>query len=154
VKDLAKKLDTLIERKQLLVRTDKKVRMGGTLYRMKLQDDRFVHFTPEERAEQILVAGKLLMHPPYEKFGIDVVAGVSLVYGQNVPTVQVSHSKGKVVAISFRTPTKPKYGFVEEVIWVRDVILKDARIISKQQAMAKLARSPYELGSQDMVEYK
>jgi hypothetical protein len=44
-------------------------------------EDRYIHFTPKARADEIVRIGKLLQRPPYEKSGIDTVTAVSLVWG-------------------------------------------------------------------------
>lgn len=114
----------------------------GDFFLMDLKDDLFIHFTPPERAEQILADGKLLMRPPYKKFGIDAVTAVSAVWGMWLPAVQTTHSKrDDLVAIAFRTNTVPMYGHPEEVVWDRDVVLRDARILpfSKAKAMLQAA---------------
>jgi hypothetical protein len=83
----------------------------GDYYLMDLARDEFVHFTPRDRAKQILASGKLLMRPPYEKFGIDAVAAISTVWGSWVPGVQTTHSvSSDLVAIRFKTQTMPEYG--------------------------------------------
>lgn len=138
---------------QRLQPTGEKTWQGGNVYRMDIRKDQFVHFTQEDRARQILDSGKLLMRPPYEKFGIDAVTAVSLVYGESLPSVQMTHSKGKLVAIMFRTSTKPQEGRVEEVIWKRDVVLKGAKIISAKNAVAMLRNTPERIESEDLVEY-
>ncbi len=51
----------------------------GDFYLMDLSRDRFVHFTTRDRAAEIMESGRLLMRPPYKKFGIDAVAAVSTV---------------------------------------------------------------------------
>lgn len=61
-----------------------------TLY---ISDEYFVHFTTEDRARQILKSGKLLIKPPYEKFGTDTVDAVSTMLGVYVPNVQTKHIK-------------------------------------------------------------
>jgi hypothetical protein len=111
----------------------------GDFFLMDLRDDLFIHFTPPERAEQILADGKLLMRPPYKKFGIDAVTAVSAVWGMWLPAVQTTHSKrDDMVAIAFRTNTVPKYGHPEEVVWDQDVVLRDARILPFSKAKAML----------------
>lgn len=116
----------------------------GTIYKMVLSKDRFVHFTTKERAEQILASGKLLMRPPYEKFGADHVAAVSTVWGSYVPGVQTTHIKGATVAVLFKTRLKPDAAFPEEVTWKKDVPLTHVKIVSTSEGirMLKNADSP------------
>lgn len=151
MRDLA---EQLLAEAQRLKPTGEKTWQGGNIYHIDLRKDQFVHFTPESRAREILDSGKLLMRPPYEKFGIDAVTAVSLVYGASVPGVQTTHSEGKLVAIMFRTPTKPQEGRIEEVIWKRDVVLKNAKIISAKNAIAMLKHTPERIESEDLVEYR
>ena len=106
-------------------------RYDGDFYLMDLSKEVFVHFTPPERAEEIIRSGKLLMNPPYKKFGIDAVSAISVVWGTFVPGVQTSHSKrNDLVAIVFKTRTPPEYGYPEEVIWKHDVTLVRPKIVS------------------------
>lgn len=121
-----------------------------------LQDDRFVHFTPTSRVDEILKSGKLLMRPPYEKFGIDAVNAVSLRYGTFVPGVQTSHIKGDdtLSAIIFNTTAIPKYGYVEEVVWKTDVPLLNPVIVSAQEAIGLLQNNSEKLEDDAMVIYK
>jgi len=103
----------------------------GNFYLMDLNKDVFVHFTPLDRAKEILQSGKLLMDPPHRGFGIYAVCAVSAVWGTFVPEVQSSHIKGKdIVAVVFKTGTIPQYGRPEEVIWKQDVSLTNPRIVS------------------------
>lgn len=128
--------------------------LRGNLYLGDLGQDEFVHFTPTERALEILASGKLLMNPPYKKFGIDAVAAVSTKWGWNVPGVQTTHIKGDQVGIVFQTSTEPKYGAVEEVIWEQDVTLKRARVVPFNVAISMLRRTPERLpSSRDQVVY-
>jgi hypothetical protein len=119
--------------------------------------DEFIHFTLASRAQQILDAGKILMRPPYQKFGSDVVAAVSLHWGKFVPGVQTTHIKvtpeDPLVAIRFKTSTMPTYGYVEEVVWNRDVILKSAKVIPYDIGVALLRGSSVSLGDYDRVSY-
>lgn len=137
-----------------LVDTGEKTFMGGTIYRMPVKQDTFLHFTLEERVPEILATGKLLQDPPYSKFGPDSVYAISLTYGIYQASVQVTHIKGKnLKAIRFKTNAKPKQGFVEEVLWDMDVPLIRPEILEPAQASALLQRSPIKLGDQDMVLY-
>jgi hypothetical protein len=107
-----------------------------------LLDDSFIHFTYESRAIEILKDFKLLIDPPYKKFGIDGVQAVSVNYGSFVPGVQLNHLKSgsseTIVAIWFTTRVLPKYGYPEEVIWDRDVPFIKASILSTEEAINKL----------------
>jgi len=126
---------------------------GGQEFHADLGKDHFVHFTQEERAPQILESGKLLMRPPYPKFGIDAVNAVSTVWGTFVPGVQTTHSKGNIVAIVFQTNTVPKYGYPEEVVWDKDVVLRNPKIIPANKAISMLRNTPEKIEDGDMVVY-
>lgn len=126
---------------------------GSTEYWADLSKDRFVHFTAPDRAEQILSMGKLLMRPPYPKFGIDAVNAVSVVWGEFVPGVQTTHIKGPLVAVLFQTNTMPKHGFQEEVIWDRDVVLRNPKIIPANKAISMIKGAPESIGEDDYVTY-
>jgi len=103
----------------------------GDYYIMDLNKDTFVHFTYPDRAEQILKSGKLLMNPPYDKFGTDLVSAVSTVWGEFVPGVQTTHNKKQgLVAVVFKTRTVPLYGHAVEVLWEHDVVLVRPKIVS------------------------
>jgi len=120
-------------------------------YYMPLEEDRFIHFTSEVRANQILETGKLLMSPPHEKFGTDTVDAVSVMWGTFVPEVQTNHvlktssekGEGTVVGIVFETDSLPKYGYPEEVKWGRDVTLIRPQIVSLEDGKAMLQNTPY-----------
>jgi poly(A) polymerase len=122
---------------------------------LPVEDDIFVHYTTPERAKQILESGKLLMRPPYEKFGIDAVNAVSTSYGWDVPGVQSTHIKNgdELVAIKFRTKTKPEYGSPEEVVWHEDVELIDPEVISQKDAVETLRSAPFKISEDDLVIY-
>lgn len=130
---------------------------GGALYLADVNQDEFIHFTLASRAQQIVADGKLLMRPPHKKFGIDAVSAVSIHWGKLVPGVQSTHIKATpddpMVAIRFKTSTMPSYGYVEEVIWDRDVILKSPKVISAAAGVA-LVRGAKPLGGQDQVVYR
>ncbi len=130
----------------------------GAYHLIDVSKDRFIHFTPRSRAAQILKDGKLLMRPPYKKMGIDAVNAVSLVWGQFVPGVQTSHTKldpgDDLVGIVFQTTTTPDYGFVEEVVWKRDVALRNPKVVSFSQGKGLLSRAPVQIGDGDQVRYK
>jgi len=124
---------------------------------MDVKTDQFVHFTPEERVPEILKSGRLLFHPPYEKFGIEDVAAVSVVWGKFVPGVQTTHigKSHKLGAILFETRTIPKIGYSEEVLWNRDVVFTRAKGISADQAKSKILTAPlsHMINSSDHVMY-
>lgn len=116
------------------------------IYRMKLSRDRFVHFTLPDRAKQIQQSGKLLMNPPYKKFGADHVAAISLQWGMFQPGVQTTHIKvplSKLVAVVFQTSKKPTRGFPEEVTWHSDVPIKNVKVIAAKRAVALLKKTPH-----------
>jgi len=116
-------------------------------------EDSFIHFTTEERAEQILSEGKLLFNPPYEKYGIDAVTAISTTYGTLVDAVQLNHIDGDPVAILFTTHTVPDIGYIEEVIWHEDVILDTADIISVGAAISMLSKTD-PIDEYDILMYK
>lgn len=107
-----------------------------------LAEDEFLHFTPMSRAKQILQSSKLLMNPPYKKFGTDSVDAVSVRHGQFNPGVQFTHIKttpnDPVVAVLFKTNLLPYAAYPEEVKWNTDVPLITPRIITKAQAQTML----------------
>lgn len=140
------------------VPTGQETFMDGQIFYMPLGKDRFVHFTTTKRAEQILADGKLLMNPPYKKMGIHAVAAVSTIWGWYSPKVQTTHVKAEpgedVVAIVFKTSTKPEYGYVEEVIWHRDVQLQNPKLVSFPRGASMLKRTPERLPNDaDQVTY-
>lgn len=107
------------------------------VYHADLAKDVFVHFTPADRAEQILASGKLLMNPPYKKFGPDAIYAVSAKWGQFHPPVQTTrYGNVPLVGILFTTTTVPKVGFTEEVSWVRDVVLNNPKVLPYAQAVS------------------
>jgi hypothetical protein len=135
-------------------------------YKMSIAEDAFIHFTPLSRARKIKKSGRLLMRPPYDKFGIDAVTAISRTYGSLVPSVQTTHIKldggelddeestgDELAAIIFRTNTLPKYGRVEEVVWERDVVFTDVDIISPEEAEDFLAQTSKEIGDNEIVFY-
>lgn len=115
-------------------------------WEMDLDQDHFVHFTSSKRASEILASGKLLYHPPYKKFGIDKIGAISLVWGAYAPGVQTTHiqadKEGGLVAVMFKTDTKPGTSFPEEVLWDRDVVLKQAKVLPVSMAVSLLQRAP------------
>lgn len=133
----------------------------GALYEMPIQKDTFVHFTLASRAKAIVEQGRLLMKPPHPKFGIDAVNAISTVYGEFIPGVQLTHlrsiakrEKDSIVALVFKTNTKPQYGMAEEVVWKRDVALQGARIFPLAKGVSLIMGSPVRLtGQQDQILY-
>ena len=118
----------------------------GQIYYMPISKDIFVHFTTQDRAEKILASGKLLMRPPYEKFGTDAVNAVSAVWGWFVPRVQTTHlPNGDHVAIVFKTSLPPRHGYVEEVSWYSDVPLRSPKIVSLSKGISMLKKTPERL---------
>lgn len=110
-------------------------------YLMDIHQDRFIHFTTQTRADEIIESGVLLMHPPYKKFGIDAVCAVSLVWGTYVPNTQHTHIKGlNLAAVLFKTNTIPEYGYVEEVVWKQDVRLIQPTLIDPRRAIKMLSK--------------
>jgi len=129
------------------------------IYLAPLKLDRFIHFTTLSRANQVMEAGKLLMKPPYQKFGPDEVYAVSTIFGTYLPGVQFTHTRSKnkgsdpIVAIVFRTPTVPKGAHVEEVYWDRDVVLRDAKIVPLSAGRSLIQKSPVKLSDREFVVY-
>ena len=129
---------------------------GEKQFRMDVKEDLFVHFTPSSHALGIIKDGKLKVNPPYRQFGGAGVYGVSLVYGSGTPSVQTTHIKTdeELVGIVFRTNAVPDIGFVEEVVWNRDVPLRSAKLVPARQAFGMLSQSPEKIGNQDQVYYE
>lgn len=105
-------------------------------------NDSFIHFTYRNRAEEIINNGKLLINPPYDKFGIEGVQAVSVNYGEYIPSVQLTHLQNNenndIVGLHFKTNTVPDYGYVEEVIWKRNVNLINPTILSVEETIKLL----------------
>lgn len=122
-------------------------------YEMSLSRDRFVHFTSEKRAKEILDDGYLRMNPPYKKFGTDTVDAISIMWGSLVPGVQFTHvmksakksKEGRVVGVVFKTNILPKYGYPEEVKWDRDVRLVDPQVVSFEKAQSLIKRAKFKI---------
>jgi hypothetical protein len=148
-------IDKLDKKAATLTPTGEETWSGGTVYKGDVRKDTFVHFTPASRAEQIVKSKKLLMRPPYEKFGTDNVAAISLSYGAYVPGTQTTHIKTKepLVAILFKTSAKPYAAYVEEVLWNRDVPLQNAKIIPAAKAISMLRNPPEQITDDDQVRY-
>ncbi len=116
----------------------------GDFYLMDLSRDRFVHFTTRDRAAEIMESGRLLMRPPYKKFGIDAVAAVSTVWGSFLPGVQTTHidsDKRDLVGIVFQTRTMPEVGYPEEVLWKKDVVLVNPKVVPYAKAKGMIRGS-------------
>ena len=129
---------------------------GGHVWLGDVRKDSFIHFTTQERADQIVEAGKLLMRPPYKKFGTDAVNAVSLRWGSWVPKVQTTHmGRGvEIVGLVFKTTAVPERGYAEEVIWGRDVSLQGLKVVSLSRGAGMLRSTPERIGEDDMVVYK
>jgi hypothetical protein len=118
----------------------------GQVYHMDLKRDWFLHFTPTAHAQGILQSKKLLMSPPYKKFGPDAVYAISTQWGRWKPGVQFTHlpkDKGEITGILFQTDKPPTVGYPEEVMWKSDVPLKKIKLITLAQAQALLKQAPY-----------
>jgi hypothetical protein len=148
----------LISKKLELISSDPN-RYTKNYLLMDISKDEFIHFTTRSRAEEIVKAKKLLMNPPYSKFGTDTVDAVSTTYGKLTPSVQINHiskhtGDEDIVAILFKTKTKPDYGVVEEVKWKQDVDLISPKIISKEDAEQRIKNTPEKIDDMDdMVFY-
>ena len=125
-----------------------KTTSNPNVLKLRVQDDEFVHFTSKRRAEDILKSGKILMKPPYAKFGPDAVYAVSLTFGRAIPGVQTSHAQkyadeeGGLVAIVFKTNTRPDFGQSEEVGWKQNVNIHSARIVPASSGLDMVRNSP------------
>jgi hypothetical protein len=124
---------------------------GHDYYTMDVTKDEFVHFTSEENARKIIEEGKLTK----EKIPSgrpDAVYAVSVLWGSYVNGTQVP--KGiQPVAILFKTHTKPKYGYPEEVVWGQEVILEPgAKVISMGEAV-RLLEAAQHLPEDTQVKY-
>lgn len=132
---------------------------GRKYYAMDVKDDTFIHFTNQKQAEEIVKSKKLLEHPPYPKMGIEGVQAVSTVYGMFSQEVIGKHLEkrteeyGPIVGVRFKTSTIPEYGWIEEVIWKKDVNLKTPEIISYSKAKSKLNNTPEQISDNDQVVY-
>jgi hypothetical protein len=111
---------------------------------MDLSRDRFVHFTTRNRAAEIMESGRLLMRPPYKKFGIDATAAVSVVWGSFLPGVQTTHidaDKSDLVGVVFQTKVMPEVGYPEEVLWKQDVVLVNPKVVPYAKAKGMIRGS-------------
>lgn len=123
---------------------------GTPLYELNISDDKFIHFTPRDRAKQIIQSNKLLFNPPYKKFGINKVGAVSIVWGWYVPEVQHTHIKtDDLIAILFKTNTIPVYGNVEEVLWDKDVEFTEANLVELKNAVHLVKNAPSKMKEED-----
>ena len=127
---------------------------GDDWYQMPVTEDEFIHFTPLDRCKEILAANRLMMKPPYEKFGSDAVNAVSLTFGELVPGVQTTHIKGDVGAIWFKTNVVPYRATVEEVTWHQDVIFTQAKEVDQKQAESMIKSSPEKIDDMANVIYQ
>jgi hypothetical protein len=114
---------------------------NGRAHQMNLEDDQFIHFTTQKRAEEILGSGKLMINAPYPGFGAYGAFAISTTYGSWKPGVQSTHipkmdkiDDSPIVGILFKTDMKPIGGYQEEVTWYEDVPLVGASIISVNEA--------------------
>ena len=124
--------------------------------KIKVKDDVFIHFTPRKNLDSILKFDGLQKNPPgIQKRGIDAITAVSLKWGKYVPEVQTQGIKDRdIVAIIFKTLTKPKYGYVEEVVWGRDLKFNGKpKIVSFQQGINLLKKANTLKDEDEMVEY-
>jgi hypothetical protein len=121
-----------------------------------LNEDKFIHFTTKQNAKDIIESGKILLDPPNRQgTGIHAVVAISLIWGRHVPNVQTNRlPKDDRVAITFKTNTKPDYGYVEEVIWHKDVPLKDPKVISYDEGIKLLNSAPEKIDEDTEVNYK
>lgn len=113
-------------------------------YHINLAKDFFYHYTYANRVDDIIADGYLR---PNHIMDDDAPGGagvyaISGVWGWDVYDVQMSGGKKsrakEMVALKFKTSTKPKKGFVEEVYWDKPVKLKDVEVVSVAQARRDL----------------
>lgn len=129
---------------------------GRRYYLMDVRKDTYIHFTTSKRAPEIVRSGKLMLDAPYSGMGAYGVFGVSTTFGKHYPGVSLSHVEewakeegSEVVAIEFKTDTVPmKYGHADEVAWgEQDVKLIGPKVISQEEAVAKINASPHKLSN-------
>lgn len=132
------------------------------VYYLYVGDDRFVHFTTQRRAQEILQSGKLMIDSPYDSMGAYGVFAVSLLYGEYYPSVTTKHvektslqENSPVVAVEFSTNTVPrKSGHPDETAFgEQDVRLQGAKIIRLEEAIQKIRRAPYAISDDDYIIY-
>lgn len=121
---------------------------------LSVKQDKFVHFTPTNRVEQILKDGKLRLNYQPEFATAEGVYAISLTYGEHVPTVQYErltkkYGESGVAALVFRTSTVPKVGFVEEVDWMEDVTLLQPKVVSFKEGVRLINSAPVDLPDPD-----
>jgi len=123
-------------------------------YLMDVRKDTYIHFTTSKRASKIVQSGKLLLDAPHQGAGVYGVFAISTIFGKYYPSVSLDRVEkrseeegGTAVAIEFKTNTVPlKYGHADEVAWgEQDVKLINPKVISKEEAIAKINASPYKL---------
>lgn len=127
-----------------LEKTEQKNWGGGDVYKMDVNDDKFIHFTSFSNVDKILSSGRL------NSGGNDFSSfAISTTYGVNSPKVQNTKLK-EPQAIIFTTTEAPNGdNFAEEVTWKGGVGLKDAKHISFEEAVSMLNKTPERLPSPD-----
>lgn len=131
-----------------LIYSGKKTFLDGDIFYMQISNDEFIHFTYKENIEKILLLKKL------QSAGSNFA--VSLVYGDFVPSVQLTHldKEKEISAIKFKTTTLPAHGYIEEVVWREDVDLIDPKEVPIEKASQLLSDAPLKLkNDQDLVIY-
>lgn len=129
---------------------------GTQYYCMDVLKDRFVHFTTQQNAQKIVKQKKLLINPPQQGFGAVGVFAVSLVWGRSVPSVQTTHihKQGHLVAVIFQTDVVPNdISASEEVIWQKDVVLKNVKVVSVGEGKRRLKNAPFPLPQDHIMWY-
>jgi hypothetical protein len=114
---------------------------------MNIAEDEFLQFTTEANAKGVLADSMLRMDKVGTGIntGADAIFAVSTVWGNYIPSVQVGTKiePGKIVGLLFKTDVPPDYGHVEEVVWHKNVPVKNPKIISSlEQAKALLTKNP------------
>jgi DNA-binding ferritin-like protein len=113
-------------------------------YHINLSKDFFYHYTYANRVDDIIADGYLRPNhiEDNDAPGASGVYAISGVWGWDVYSVQMSGGKKsrakEMVALKFKTNTKPKRGFVEEIVWDKPVKLKDVEVVSIAQARRDL----------------
>lgn len=128
----------------------------GNIYEISdISRESFIHFTGVEPAMQILKSKKILMNPPYQKFGGHAIYAISTRYGEWIPSTQISHIKFPyVIGILFQTRTIPKVGFPEEVIWEKDIQMTQAKLIPLNVAKTLIQNAPFKSKEDFEVHYR
>jgi len=147
-----------------LEETDQKVSPRwnyGKYFRMNIEDDSFIHFTTQKRANEIMQSGVIQLNPPYSGY-VKAVFAVSVTYGVWFPSVQTTHIKSwmdvtgyddtPLVAVHFMTDIKPIGSHKTEVVWHQDVPLLTADIISVSEAKDMIENNN-QLSDDDEVHY-